>query len=245
MAVALVSTHTMEEFKLNLRITSYLPVQEKQLHSNFYYENIMLVSLLDQSFDRIKIPAISKSCYHAQAFDLDSFLKFNENQPVWKCIVCKSNVSSKDIFIDGYFEDLLLKYPHESFIEISNDKTNRLPTTPCKRLSDPKSISFQRPLFGILETIIPTTVFDPFFYKYKKFSSTFKLTADQVTAISVCKDDSLSICLFISCIVRDAQPIEPISLISVVDKYVSEFEINGHIVTLQVYFIKQEHISMH
>ena len=243
MAVALVSTYTMEEFRLNLRISSVMPIQDKKLHSNFYYENTMLVSLLDQSFERIKVPAISKSCSHAQAFDLDSLLKFNKNRPVWKCIVCRSTIYSNEIFIDGYFEDLLSKYPHDSFIEISEDKTSRLPKIPCNRISDPKSISFQKPLFGIIETICPTTVFDPFYYLNKIFSLKFKLTADQWNAISEFKDDSFTICLFISPLLKDTIPNGPISLVSssinVTDITV---KINGNNLILIVYFIDIESI---
>ena len=60
------------------------------------------------SMTRIELPAKSRFCAHTSCFDLATFLTLNEQTPTWICPICSRSVSSEDdLFIDGYFNDIL------------------------------------------------------------------------------------------------------------------------------------------
>ena len=64
-----------------------------------------ILSLFDPfSLKPIKIPAKSRKCKHAQCFDLDVFLNYNDSKNTAECTVCYQYVEKEDIFIDEYFK---------------------------------------------------------------------------------------------------------------------------------------------
>ncbi|PVV01654.1 hypothetical protein BB560_003917 [Smittium megazygosporum] len=74
---------------------------------------------------RIKIPAKSKSCKHAQCFDLFSFLELNKSLYPMKCPVCSIIIDSVDkLIVDLKFEKALESIP-EKFTQfyINHDGT--------------------------------------------------------------------------------------------------------------------------
>ena len=60
---------------------------------------------------RISIPARGRKCHHIQCFDCETFLQMNNKpeNPYTKieCPVCFSIMHFDDLFIDGYFKDIL------------------------------------------------------------------------------------------------------------------------------------------
>jgi hypothetical protein len=57
---------------------------------------------------RIELPCKSRYCGHTACFDCSTFLKLNEQTPTWMCPICSRSVGTEeDLFLDGYFNDIL------------------------------------------------------------------------------------------------------------------------------------------
>jgi hypothetical protein len=55
----------------------------------------------------MSLPARASTCNHVQCFDVSLYIKMNEVKSVWQCPICNSNCFYEDLFIDGYFVDIL------------------------------------------------------------------------------------------------------------------------------------------
>lgn len=56
---------------------------------------------------RMKVPCRPSTCDHLQCFDGYTFLQMNERKPTWNCPVCNKKAFYEDLFIDGYYQDIL------------------------------------------------------------------------------------------------------------------------------------------
>ncbi|KAJ3328841.1 SUMO ligase siz1, partial [Blyttiomyces sp. JEL0837] len=56
---------------------------------------------------RITSPCRGSTCQHAQCFDLEFYLELNQTHPTWTCPVCSKFAVWKDLFVDGYFKEIL------------------------------------------------------------------------------------------------------------------------------------------
>ena len=52
-------------------------------------------------------PARPSTCKHLQCFDAMLFLQMNERKPTWNCPVCDTKALYDNLYIDGYFMDIL------------------------------------------------------------------------------------------------------------------------------------------
>ena len=57
---------------------------------------------------RMTLPCRASTCDHLQCFDADLYLKMNEKKPKWVCPVCNKPAYFKDLFLDGFYIQLLL-----------------------------------------------------------------------------------------------------------------------------------------
>ncbi|KAI9331493.1 hypothetical protein BDR26DRAFT_922107 [Obelidium mucronatum] len=66
------------------------------------------VSLKDPvTRSRITVPARGNLCRHPQCFDLEYYLQLNQTHPTWTCPVCSKLAPIHEVFVDGYFLELL------------------------------------------------------------------------------------------------------------------------------------------
>ncbi|CAO1625726.1 unnamed protein product [Sympodiomycopsis kandeliae] len=65
------------------------------------------------SYTRIQAPCRSIHCSHAQCFDAIFFFMSNEQSPTWNCPHCNKTIQPDDLFIDGYFEDIVKRVPDD------------------------------------------------------------------------------------------------------------------------------------
>ncbi|KAJ3031519.1 UNVERIFIED_CONTAM: SUMO ligase siz1 [Siphonaria sp. JEL0065] len=56
---------------------------------------------------RITVPARGNACRHPQCFDLEYYLCLNQTHPTWTCPVCSKLAPMTEVFVDGYFLELL------------------------------------------------------------------------------------------------------------------------------------------
>jgi len=56
---------------------------------------------------RMKIPCRSSTCDHLQTFDATLYLQMNERKAKWKCPVCNKPALHQNLFIDGFFSQLV------------------------------------------------------------------------------------------------------------------------------------------
>ncbi|CAO1628889.1 unnamed protein product [Parajaminaea phylloscopi] len=78
------------------------------------------------SYTRIQNPCRSTHCHHSQCFDASFFFMSNEQAPTWQCPHCSKALKPEDLFIDGYFEDILRKVPEgEDAVDVDADGTWR------------------------------------------------------------------------------------------------------------------------
>jgi len=91
---------------------------------------------------RMNTPCRSKSCDHLQCFDANLYLMMNEKKPKWICPVCNKSALYDDLFIDGYFSDVInsKKLPRDEHeIVLHNDASWDPLVIPKKKdESDPK-----------------------------------------------------------------------------------------------------------
>ena len=60
------------------------------------------------SMMRMSWPARASTCDHLQCFDADMYIKMNEKKPKWVCPVCNKPAYFEDLFLDGFYIQLLL-----------------------------------------------------------------------------------------------------------------------------------------
>ncbi|KAI8622006.1 hypothetical protein BC830DRAFT_1224163 [Chytriomyces sp. MP71] len=78
---------------------------------------------------RINVPARSRQCRHPQCFDLEYYLQLNQTHPTWSCPVCSKMAPINEVFVDGYFIELLAAATSDLELEsaeIAPDGTWRL-----------------------------------------------------------------------------------------------------------------------
>jgi len=56
---------------------------------------------------RMAAPCRPSTCDHLQCFDANLFIQMNERKPTWQCPVCYSQALYKDLYLDGYFLDVI------------------------------------------------------------------------------------------------------------------------------------------
>ncbi|KAG2226595.1 hypothetical protein INT45_005081 [Circinella minor] len=113
--VRLVRRHTVESLVENLIETRNIDKNEvlekfeqQQEESDIVIDSETLSMKCPLGFTRIQTPIRSKTCSHAQCFEAFTFLKMNEQTPTWTCPKCSRSINSyEDLFVDGYFRDLL------------------------------------------------------------------------------------------------------------------------------------------
>ena len=52
-------------------------------------------------------PCRPTTCDHLQCFDANLFIQMNERKPTWQCPVCNGPALYKDLYLDGYFLDVV------------------------------------------------------------------------------------------------------------------------------------------
>lgn len=74
------------------------------------------------SYTRIQTPCRSLQCSHSQCFDASFFFMSNEQAPTWQCPHCSKILNPEELFIDGYFEDILRKVSeYEDAVDVDAD----------------------------------------------------------------------------------------------------------------------------
>ncbi|KAK7064267.1 MIZ zinc finger protein [Favolaschia claudopus] len=63
------------------------------------------------SYMRVNAPCRSRKCTHSQCFDATSWFSVMEQTTTWLCPVCERTLDSKDLIIDGYFDEILKSSP--------------------------------------------------------------------------------------------------------------------------------------
>ncbi|KAJ7125633.1 PINIT domain-containing protein [Mycena crocata] len=63
------------------------------------------------SYMRVNTPCRSRKCTHSQCFDATSWFSVMEQTTTWLCPVCERTLDSKDLVIDGYFDEILKESP--------------------------------------------------------------------------------------------------------------------------------------
>lgn len=56
---------------------------------------------------RMTYPARAATCDHLQCFDVDTYLRMNEKKPKWLCPVCNKPAYFENLFLDGFYIQLL------------------------------------------------------------------------------------------------------------------------------------------
>ena len=56
---------------------------------------------------RMSSPCRPSTCDHLQCFDANLFIQMNEKKPKWECPVCSGQALYKDLYLDGYFLDVV------------------------------------------------------------------------------------------------------------------------------------------
>ncbi|KAH8100657.1 PINIT domain-containing protein [Cristinia sonorae] len=65
------------------------------------------------SYMRITTPCRAWSCVHSQCFDAFSWFSVMEQTTTWMCPVCEKTLSTDDLIIDGYFDEIVKATPEE------------------------------------------------------------------------------------------------------------------------------------
>ena len=56
---------------------------------------------------RMTAPCRPSTCDHLQCFDANLFIQMNERKPTWQCPVCYGPALYQDLYLDGYFLDVI------------------------------------------------------------------------------------------------------------------------------------------
>jgi len=119
LVVMLVETAAVSTLVSNLKVSSYRSGQDikmKMVESLSEDDDIVAgpqkMSLkCPLSFTRIITPCRSSKCVHPQCFDATSWFSVMEQTTTWLCPVCERVLDSKDLIIDGYFDEILKQSP--------------------------------------------------------------------------------------------------------------------------------------
>ncbi|KAG5638656.1 hypothetical protein H0H81_011208 [Sphagnurus paluster] len=117
--VMLVEATTVERLVADLKSTRY--------RSSQHIRQSMIASLSEDddivagpqkmslkcplSYMRVNTPCRSSQCVHSQCFDATSWFSVMEQTSTWLCPVCERVLDSKDLIIDGYFDEILKQTP--------------------------------------------------------------------------------------------------------------------------------------
>ncbi|KAG6912006.1 hypothetical protein DXG01_000254 [Tephrocybe rancida] len=83
------------------------------------------------SYMRVNTPCRSSLCVHSQCFDATSWFSVMEQTTTWLCPVCERALDSKDLIIDGYFDEIL-KQTHEGVEDVIVEADGEWHTTDNK-----------------------------------------------------------------------------------------------------------------
>ncbi|KAJ6575057.1 PINIT domain-containing protein [Mycena capillaripes] len=117
--VQLVETVNVEFLVQELRKTGYKSsndIRREMISSMTVDEDIVAgpqkMSLkCPLSYMRVNTPCRSRKCTHSQCFDATSWFSVMEQTTTWLCPVCERTLDSKDLIIDGYFDEILKQSP--------------------------------------------------------------------------------------------------------------------------------------
>jgi len=73
---------------------------------------------------KMAFPCRASTCSHLQCFDARLYLQMNERKPTWNCPVCDKPAVYDNLFIDGYFQEVLaspLLKPDDTEIQLHKD----------------------------------------------------------------------------------------------------------------------------
>ena len=86
---------------------------------------------------RMSSPCRPSTCDHLQCFDANLFIQMNERKPTWQCPVCYKAALYKDLYLDGYFLDVIgsEELPEEEHEIILNQDGTWKPL-PTQEISD-------------------------------------------------------------------------------------------------------------
>ncbi|KAF8078677.1 PINIT domain-containing protein [Lyophyllum atratum] len=117
--VMLVDATTVERLVADLKATKY--------KSSHHIRQSMIASLSEDddivagpqkmslkcplSYMRVNTPCRSLLCVHPQCFDATSWFSVMEQTTTWLCPTCERALDSKDLIIDGYFDEILKQTP--------------------------------------------------------------------------------------------------------------------------------------
>ncbi|KAF8922611.1 PINIT domain-containing protein [Mucidula mucida] len=76
------------------------------------------------SFMRVATPCRSSKCVHPQCFDATSWFSVMEQTTTWLCPVCERVLDTKDLIIDGYFDEIVKSCPEsveDVFVEADGE----------------------------------------------------------------------------------------------------------------------------
>ncbi|KAG5724654.1 E3 SUMO-protein ligase pli1 [Termitomyces sp. T112] len=65
------------------------------------------------SYMRVNTPCRSSVCVHSQCFDATSWFSVMEQTTTWLCPVCERVLNSKELIVDGYFDEILKQTPDD------------------------------------------------------------------------------------------------------------------------------------
>ncbi|KAF8230622.1 hypothetical protein L208DRAFT_1362781 [Tricholoma matsutake] len=119
LVVMLVEVTSIDTLVSDLKVSSYRSSQDirkKMVESLSEDDDIVAgpqkMSLkCPLSFTRIITPCRSSKCVHPQCFDATSWFSVMEQTTTWLCPVCERVLDSKDLIIDGYFDEILKQSP--------------------------------------------------------------------------------------------------------------------------------------
>ncbi|CAH1796045.1 unnamed protein product, partial [Owenia fusiformis] len=72
---------------------------------------------------RMSTPGRCSSCTHLQCFDVPMYLQMNEKKPTWICPVCDKPAHYENLFLDGYFAEIIRDAQGETEIQFHADGT--------------------------------------------------------------------------------------------------------------------------
>ncbi|CAM0137780.1 unnamed protein product [Umbelopsis sp. WA50703] len=113
-----------------------------------------VISLRDPlTLKKIHIPGKGIHCTHVGAFDLQTFLEFNEWSTEWKCPFCMDNINGvQDLAVSGEFLQLLDDFPHQDrIIRRADGKFYESLSSGRKRSPEPEPEAFNPNKYRVIE----------------------------------------------------------------------------------------------
>jgi len=109
-------------------------VREAQLMQEQIKENLMLGSDSDIVATNLRIslccplgamrmsaPCRANTCTHLQCFDALVYFQMNEQRPSWNCPICDKSARYENLFIDGFFMEIIEKSRGANLVELGRD----------------------------------------------------------------------------------------------------------------------------